>query len=103
MYVYGGMYEFMHNTNKLHAFDFDTNTWTLVETINTPPAIDSHRCCLYGNEMIVGLGYSEYDFSATIYSLDLDTFTWKTILCAKKSQEKYPEPRTQASFCLQNN
>ncbi len=47
--MFGGVYEFMTNTNQLNVFDFKTDEWTLIKTTNTPPNIDSHKSCVYGN------------------------------------------------------
>lgn len=59
MYLFGGMYDHMLNTNKLNVLNFESNTWTVVDTKNPPPNIDSHSCCLYRNQMVIAFGYSE--------------------------------------------
>ena len=88
----------MTNNNQLHVLDFQTQTWTLTPTVETPPAVDSHFACLYGQEMIVGFGYSENDYSSSIYSLDLEKLTWKMLFKGKDKQN--PKARAHCSCCL---
>ena len=91
----------MTNTNQLSVFDFKTNEWTLVKTTNSPPNIDSHKSCVYGNQMIVGLGYSENQYNAIIYSLNLDTFVWSILFNPKNNQAgTYHEARAYGSLSL---
>lgn len=74
IYLFGGMISLMNNTNELHEFDPILNIWRKVQTKNTPPAIDSHKACIYKNKMIIGLGYSENDYNSKIYELNLENF-----------------------------
>jgi N-acetylneuraminic acid mutarotase len=67
IYLFGGMNSLMNNTNELHEFDISLNIWRKILTKNTPPAIDSHKACLYQDKMIIGLGYSENDYNSKIY------------------------------------
>ena len=48
----------INNTNALHKYNLDSHEWKVVKSTNLPKSIDSHKACLYKNQMIIGFGYS---------------------------------------------
>jgi hypothetical protein len=54
MYIFGGQISSLHNTNRLHEYDFNNDTWNeiimKIKDDNYPPVIDSHSSCVYKNE-----------------------------------------------------
>lgn len=63
--------------------------------------MDSHRACLYGDKMIVGMGYSDGDYNSKILELNFPTLEWRCLFAPKSGRKNdYPKPRAHGSFNL---
>ncbi len=93
----------MNNTNDLHRFQIENRVWKKINTVNTPPAIDSHRAVVYNGRMIVGMGYSEGEYNSKIYQLNFSNMEWRCLFNPKSHKSiEYPRARANCSFNLSN-
>jgi len=68
MFIYGGFGDGTDFFNELHKFDFETNTWSLLHTSESPP-----KC---GSSMVV-YGNSIYVFGqSSLYRFEVDQCKW---------------------------
>ena len=68
----------------LFTFCTKTHTWTRPEVHgDIPGERDGHSAAIVGNFMYVFGGYEEHfeRFGQDVYRLDLNTFTWKLMVC----------------------
>ena len=101
LYLFGGMSSTMDSTNSLHLFDFNLSEWKKLAPKSSPPNMDSHRACLYGDKMIVGMGYSDGDYNSKVLELNLSTLEWRCLFAPKNGKTNdYPKPRAHGSFNL---
>jgi len=82
-YLFGGRND-DNACNMLFTFCTKTHTWTRPEVHgDIPGERDGHSAAIVGNFMYVFGGYEEHfeRFGQDVYRLDLDTFTWKLMVC----------------------
>lgn len=74
MIVFGGCYMESPCFNDLYFFEFQSQSWTSIETTGTiPSARQGHSAVLYGSTMWVYGGSSSEGYLNDLYSLNLET------------------------------
>ena len=100
MFVFGGTNGY-EEFNRTLVLDLKTLKWTEINAKdNLPPSLDSHTGNLYETGakafMIIFGGYSKGDRTNTVYAMDLENYSWKTLA----AQGPEPEVRSSHSACV---
>jgi hypothetical protein len=89
--IFGGVGE-RGFLNDLWAFDIDTNSWTQLEPIGTPPAPRLGHNAVYdpvGHQMVVWAGQQGSRFFDDTWTLDLTTLEWRNVSPAIRPRARY--------------
>ncbi|KAI4502377.1 hypothetical protein M0802_002289 [Mischocyttarus mexicanus] len=62
--------------NELHVYSIETNKWSAINTLDTPPAMSAHSATIHGNIMVVFGGIHCGLRSNDLWCLNLDTYSW---------------------------
>ncbi|XP_021757170.1 rab9 effector protein with kelch motifs-like isoform X2 [Chenopodium quinoa] len=77
LYVFGGYGQNNSQTNQVHVFDTDTQTWSEPAIKGTPPSPrDSHTCTTVGDNLFVFGGTDGMNPLGDLYILDTSSNTW---------------------------
>ncbi|KAL2935373.1 Kelch domain-containing protein 3 [Bienertia sinuspersici] len=77
LYVFGGYGQNNSQTNKVHVFDTDTQTWSEPAIKGTPPTPrDSHTCTTVGDNLFVFGGTDGLNPLGDLHILDTLSHTW---------------------------
>lgn len=88
--------------NELHVYSIESNRWSAVCSLESPPPTSAHSATIHGNLMVVfgGVcnGYSGdlYPSSNDIWCLNLDTYCWhKQATLNPKPQARYGQSQIE--------
>lgn len=75
--------------NELHVYSIESNKWTAINTLETPPPISAHSASIHGNLMVVFGGVCNGDSCNDVWCLNLDSYCWHK----QSTSNLKPQPR----------
>ncbi|XP_014469024.1 PREDICTED: F-box only protein 42 [Dinoponera quadriceps] len=77
--------------NELHIYSIESNKWTTIDTLLTPPPTSAHSASIHGNKMVVFGGVCDGESSNDIWCFNLDSYRWQKQFAS--GDYLRPEPR----------
>ncbi|EFN83938.1 F-box only protein 42 [Harpegnathos saltator] len=77
--------------NELHIYSIESNKWTAINTLVTPPPTSAHSASIHGNTMVVFGGICDGESSNDVWCFNLDSYRWHKQITFKSFI--LPEPR----------
>lgn len=82
--------------NELHVYSIESNKWTAINTLETPPPTSAHSATIHNNLMVVFGGVSNGYSSNDVWCLNLDTYCWhKQATSNFKPQPRYGQSQIE--------
>jgi len=79
MYIWGGLSD-SEFSRDLYRFHFESQTWSRVETKNSPPSGRSRmRGVIHNNRMLIIGGWDRKKIQRDFYEFNFDTLRWKVL------------------------
>ncbi|XP_032676240.1 F-box only protein 42 isoform X2 [Odontomachus brunneus] len=79
--------------NELHIYSIESNKWTAIDTLLTPPPMSAHSASIHGNTMVVFGGVCDGESSNDVWCFNLDSYRWYKRNINITLGNVFPEPR----------
>ncbi|KAJ8679447.1 hypothetical protein QAD02_015234 [Eretmocerus hayati] len=84
------LYQQWKSFNELHVYSIESNKWTAINALETPPPTSAHSASIHGNNMIVFGGVANGFSVNDVWCLNLDSYCWKKqVTSSLKPQPRY--------------